>query len=162
LALHGGRDLGATVADVAVPERGGRVEIRPAVAIDDLATVPTDDHQFLARDLRHVREGMPERGGRRRGRLRHRLGYAAEAPADAVQRPLDRLAGDAGDHALADAGDRAGDLEVALVAEKRRLAVAGLEPHRAAAGHLTAPSLRLDHDRARGRRMLVLVGEPAL
>src|SRR5205823_15028810 len=104
LTLDGGGDLVAAVADIAVPERGGRVEVGAALAVDQFAAAPADDYELLARDLRHVGEGMPVRGGRRRGRrLRRGLGRFGETPTDPVYRPLDRLAGDAGDHALADA-----------------------------------------------------------
>ena len=83
--LDGGGDLVAAVADVAVPERGGRVEVGAALAVDQFATAPADDYELLTRDLRHVGEGMPVRGGRRRGRpLRRSLGRFGETPADPV------------------------------------------------------------------------------
>src|SRR5919106_5156120 len=111
---------------------------------------------------------MPKRSLRLRT-LRRRLALRArrrvtlgQTLGQGVERLLDRLPRHPGDHPLAHPGDRAGYAEIAVVVDERPLAVLRLQPHRPAPAHPTPLTTRLDDDRARGRRLLVLVGQRAL
>jgi hypothetical protein len=53
-------DLGAPVADVAVPEACGRVEVAVAVGVEDPDVLAALEHQLRVLDRTHVGEGVPQ------------------------------------------------------------------------------------------------------
>jgi hypothetical protein len=60
LARDGVRDLRATVPEVRVPQRGGRVEVAPALLVPHPDALGAGEHELRAGDGAHVGEGMPE------------------------------------------------------------------------------------------------------
>ena len=53
-------DLPPAVPDVAVPERGGRVEVASALGVPDVRALAAHDGELVLRNGGHVRERMPE------------------------------------------------------------------------------------------------------
>src|SRR6185437_11650633 len=54
-------DLGATEADVRVPEAGGAVEVAATALVPDVAPLAAVDDELVPVDGAHVREPVPER-----------------------------------------------------------------------------------------------------